>query len=426
MVRIGVLLLALLVLAIVFCLLYPHRPAPAPLPPPVPSDGVTDATGWIQRQLDAAGKTGGQVVLPPGLFLLKGHLQVPAGVALRGSWSAPHDGKAWNLGTTLLVTGGRGDENATPAVTLAGNADIDGFTFVWPEQTWNDIQPYPWAIFGTGAHDTVENVTFVNAYEGIRVGAPDGSLHLLRNIFGCVLRRGIFVDNTFDIGRLENIHFNPHYWVNSRHPSMGDGTDQKAEAVHAYTTAHLEAFIFGRTDWEYSFNTFVWGARVGYHFIKSAQGGCDGQFLGMGADYCRTCVQIDALQPIGLQITNGQFTAFAGDPGTDICTAPGAGGVAQLVNCTFYATTHHDIWMKGDTGVTLFACHFHADHPEGSVLVERGRLIVQGCMFDHPGPAVILQAGAAAAAITGNLEPGGLVVRNGIGTRARIADNEAP
>ena len=50
----------------------------------------------------------------------------------------------------------------------------------------------------------------------------------------------------------------------------------------AYTTAHLEAFTFGRTDWEYVLNTFVFGAKVGYRFIQTPAGACNGQFSGIG------------------------------------------------------------------------------------------------------------------------------------------------
>lgn len=399
----------------------------------LPNSGNVDATAAIQRLLDERGQTGGEVVLPAGQYLIAGSLRVPEGVCLRGSWDAPHHGEAWKKGTTLLITNGRGNENGPAAISLEKNSCLKGVTMLWPEQTWKDIQPYPWAVEGQGKHMTVENVTLVNAYQGISTGTNDGSLHLIRNIYGCVLRRGILVDATTDIGRIENIHFNTHYWLGSGHPSSnaGAGSDaggksENGEKVVGFVRDNLEAFIFARSDWEYVVDTFVWDAKYAYHFVKSAHGECNGQFLGIGADYARSCVQIDDIQSVGLQITNGEFTAFAGDPNSDIVTAPGALGAAQFVNCNFWGTKNHIAWMQGDTTVTLASCHILGAFDGGAVLAERGKLIVQGCIFDKPGPTVILKKDVKAAIVMGNLQPGGIQVQSEIGARAQIGLNEKP
>jgi len=188
-------------------------------PAGVMGDGIADDTAAIQAALDATGKTGGEVFLPSGVYRVAGSLRVPTGVTLRGSWDAPHHG-AWDKGTTLAVTGGRGQEDGTAAVELAESSSIQGVTMVWPEQKWDAITAYPWAIHGQGMHNDVENVTFINAYQGIKIGVPWSELHLIRNVFGCVLRRGIFIDTTSDIGRIENVHFNEHYWARSHYPHI--------------------------------------------------------------------------------------------------------------------------------------------------------------------------------------------------------------
>ena len=45
---------------------------------------------------------------------------------------------------------------------------------------------------------------------------------------------------------------------------------------------HGRAFVFARTDWEYVLNTFSFGYAIGYHFIASNEGSCNGNFLGIG------------------------------------------------------------------------------------------------------------------------------------------------
>lgn len=392
----------------------------AQMPDGIKGDGKTDDTGALQNALDAVGKTGGTLQLPPAQYLIAGSLKIPTGVTLQGSWEAPHHG-AYDKGSTLLITGGRGNEEAPAAIELQESSAIKGFTMLWPEQVWPDIVPYPWAIHGVNMHNTVENVTFVNAYNGIKMGQPWSELHLIRNVFGCVLRRGVFIDTTSDIGRIENVHFNPHYWGRSRHSSIKNTGDMD---VARYMADNLEAFVFGRTDWEYVANTFVFAAKVGYRFIQTPNGACNGQFMGIGADYCRTCVQIDALQNIGIQVTNGEFTSHAGDPKTAIVTAPEASGAAQFVNCNFWANPGKVALLQGSTTVTFGDCHF-VDVPEnGAIVAEKGKLIVRGCTFDKAGTAVVLKAGVKTALITSNLQPTGLQVQNEIGARAQIGLNE--
>ncbi len=397
--------------------------AAAALPPDVKADGVADDTAAIQRALDALAPTGGVLELPPGQYRIHGTITVPTGVALAGSWQAPHHG-VWDKGSTLLITGGRGSETGA-AVVLSPSSAIRGFTMLWPEQRYDDIAPYPCAIAGSGMHGTVENITLVNAFQGVEFAGEWNELHLIRNVFGCALRRGIFIDNTSDIGRIENVHFNPHYWPRSRHPSAaGPGAPK---IIGQYMADNLEAFIFGRTDWQYVTNTFVYAAKVGYRFIATENGACNGQLLGIGADFCRVGLQIDGIQTIGIQVTNGEFTAFAGEPNAAIFTAPGAGGAAQFVNCNFWATPGGAALLQGTTAVTFSGCHF-LDVPEtGAIVAEAGRLIVRSCNFRKFGaPAVVIGKGVRAAIVTGNLQPGGLVVENRMGPRAQIALNEPP
>ncbi len=397
----------------------------AAMPPNVRGDGTTDDTAAIQAALNQAGKLGGEVVLPSGKYLLRGTLNIPTGVVLSGSWQEPHHG-AWQNGSTLLVTGGRGDENAIPTITLQQSSALRGFTMLWPEQKWPNIVAYPWAIHGVGMHNTVENVTFCNAYQGIKIGGTASSeLHLIRNVFGCVLRRGVFIDTTSDIGRLENVHFNPHYWPRSGHPSSNGAKDMD---VAGYMAQNLEAFIFGRSDWQYVTDCFVFAAKVGYHFIETPAGACNAQLLNIGGDYCQTGLLIDKIQPIGIQVTNGAFTSFGGGPNVGIATAPGAVGAAQFVNCNFWATPGGAARLEGALNVAFSDCHF-LDVPgyesnHAAINASNGRLNLRGCTFGKAGRAVDLKRGVLAAIIAENLQPGGLNVSNGIGRRAQVALNE--
>jgi hypothetical protein len=410
--------------ALLACLLFCLPTLAAEKPQGVRGDGRTDDTLALQKALNALAAKGGTLELPPGQYLLQGNLQIPSGVALQGSWQAPHHA-AYDKGSTLLLTGGRGNENAPPSITLQQSSAVRGFTLLWPQQKWPKIVAYPWAIQGVGMHNTIENITFVNAYNGIRIGhIANSELHLVRNVFGCVLRRGVFIDSTTDIGRMENVHFNPHYWNRSKHPTRPPQEGNPDMKIAAYMAKHLEAFIFGRSDWQAVTNCFVFGAKVGFYFIGTKDGAANAQLNGVGADYCRTGVQIDAVQHMGIQVTNSSFTPFAGAPNVGVVTTSGAMGAAQFVNCNFWQTTGGSAHLKSSTAVTFSDCHFRHGGKKGTIIAENGLLIVRGCNFSAHGNAVILKEGVKAAILTGNLQPSGFDVHNEIGERAQIGLNE--
>jgi len=57
------------------------------------------------------------------------------------------------------------------------------------------------------------------------------------------------------------------------------------KAFISWQLTHGRAFVFARTDWEYVFNTFAFGYAIGYHFLASKEGSCNGNFLGIGKLY---------------------------------------------------------------------------------------------------------------------------------------------
>ena len=64
-----------------------------------------------------------------------------------------------------------------------------------------------------------------------RATVSRGGVHLIRDVQGQPLRRGIIVDDIYDIGRIENVHFNP-WW--SMHATL-----------FKWQQEHGEAFIIG-------------------------------------------------------------------------------------------------------------------------------------------------------------------------------------
>jgi hypothetical protein len=293
-------------------------------------DASTDDTAAFQHALDNAYKAGGGTVYaPPGRYLFRGTLTLPEGVTLRGSFSCvpSHNGirdkgqpKPGDDGTALFVDAGRGSEDGNPFLTLNTNSSICGLTIYYPEQKTDQAPtPYPWTIAMRGKNPAIFDVELLNPYQG--VDASQNERHNIRNITGQPLRRGIWVDAIYDIGRIENVHFNP--WWNSH------------SKVYQWQTENGEAFIFARADWEYVLNTFCFGYHVGYKFVETSTGGCNGNFLGIGADDCNRAILVEQAAPYGLLIANGEFTSFHGDDPTMVEVHAANKGVVRISNSAF-------------------------------------------------------------------------------------------
>ena len=140
----------------------------------------------------------------------------------------------------------------------------------------------------------VTECCFLNPYEAIHLFRA--ARHLVRNVTGYPSKRGIYVDECYDIGHIENIHFWPF------------GVAYKPDDPYCkWVNTQGVAFELARTDWHYVSNTFCFGYGVGYKFSESKAGGSNGNFLGLGADSCRRAVLVEQAQPPGLLITNGEF-----------------------------------------------------------------------------------------------------------------------
>jgi pectate lyase-like protein len=361
------------------------------------ADGKSDDTAAIQKALDEAGKHGGVVRLPAGKFLVAGSLKIPEGVALVGSNQAPVYIEPL-IGTVILATGGQDKEEAPAPFEMGNSSTVQGLTVFYPDQKPDVVHPYAWTFHLRGGDNTVENVTLINSYNGIKIGPETNVRHRIRSVSGCVLRRGIWLDNCSDIGRIENVQWHCHWWSSKQ---VGGDWGK----IYKYMSNNCEGFIFARTDWEYVTNTFIFPVKIGYHFIATKNGSLNGQLCGIGADAANHCIVVDAIQPMGLLITNGQFVAFEGENPLEIVINPTCTGSVRLQNCDFWGPSMQNVVSHSKSYVSLSNCYFSSGRPKnpGKALVEGdgGKIQIQGCSFATPEPSILLGKGLKHAVVTG-------------------------
>lgn len=381
-------------------------------------DGITDDTSPVQMAIDEAGKHGGVVYLPPAKYLIKGNLQLRSGVSIIGSANMPQYSDPLK-GTIILATGGRNTEQGPALFELVTSSSVSGLTIYYPEQEVTNIHPYSWTFHLHGNDNTIENITLINSYNGIKVGPEPNVRHRIRSVYGCVLRRGLQIDNCTDIGRVENVQFHGHWW-------WAENVSGNTKLVNDFMINNLVAFTFGRTDWEYVSNTFVFPVKIGYHFIETKNGACNGQFLGIGADMAQRCVKVDQIQYMGLLITNGEFVAFEGENPVEIEIASTCSGQVRLVNCAFWGPAVQNVISHSRSFLSLSDCYFSSSPQSKYPLVtaDNGKLQVRGCSFEGNKPSIALRKGISYAIVSDNMGSHGVDVLNDIGDLAIISNNE--
>jgi hypothetical protein len=390
-------------------------------------DGKADATAAFQQALDAAGKAGGGVVdVPAGRYAIRGNLAIPAGVTLEGTYRVPptiERGAGGELaGSVLMAYAGRGKTDDKPFIRLAGNnAALMGLVITYPEWKQTDVPPvpYPPCVLAEGVENVaVQECLLLNPYEGIKL--VRAARHLVRNVTGYPIKRGLYVDECYDIGHIENVH----YWP------FGVSYNPK-DPYCLWINTQGVAFELARTDWHYVFNTFCFGYGVGYKFSESKAGSTNGNFLGLGADSCQRAVLVEQAQPPGLLITNGEFVGrWSSQDAVCLEVGPKVAGKVSLVNCSFWGPIDRCVWVRSPAGqFAASTCHFvHWDvRGTGSPALQfdEGRVSVQGCTFAQEGTGVLVGEKVTSAILIGNQASGGFLVENRAGGRTQMLANEA-
>ncbi len=381
-------------------------------------DAKKDNTAAFQKALDAVHFAGGgSVIVPAGRYLFKGHLDLPAATALVGAYAGPPAGNFSpnsGKGSLLLPMEGRGKPDGPAFISVRGvNAVIRGLAIYYPEQLASAAAPapYPWTIqngrFPLGKTPlgedgpsglSVIDVNISNAYQGIDLTLA--GRHYISRVFGRPILTGIYVDQCYDCGRIENVHFIASFWTDDKSP------------MDTWIQNHGTAFRFGRSDGQYVFNTFCFQYHTGYHFVQTPTGSCYGSFLGICADTAHHPVLVDSVENVvGLHITNGEFSAQVGKELQAMAVGPRNAGPVNMTNCAFW-DNHRFGTIQGTGSVSLLGCHFFSwnrhEQGEPSILCDGPLVIINGCIwhsrFRHTGKEALIRITkhCAGAIITGN------------------------
>ena len=198
-------------------------------------DGVANDTKAIKEALSQAGKTGGTVYLPQGVYAISEPLTVPAGVTLRGDSTSP-DAKD-NVRTVLFATDAGSLRNA-PLITLEDGASLVGITVYYEKQDPSDVVSYPVTLDCKG-ETRIYRVALINPYQGISLSGSGRAD--LRSVWMSPLDYGLFVREKTGLVYAEDISVSPTYWLNTVPELFGEAGAY--QALTGYLHEHLHCLV---------------------------------------------------------------------------------------------------------------------------------------------------------------------------------------
>lgn len=366
----------------------------------IAADGVTDVTQKVQAALDQLGSLGGGTLfLPEGQYVIKGNLLLPKGITLRGEWKKPTKGQPI-AGTVIMAYAGRGNEDATPFITMEPSSAVMDLAIWYPEQTADNIAAYPPTIeFGKpnyfgNENCNAKNITLVNSYTGIVFSRKNGgTCPTINGVYGTPLSRGVEIDNIVDVGRIEWIDFSPDYWAGSGLPNS-PSTDGNHKA---WIYENGTGIVMRRNDWSYTSFVNVEGYNKGFHAVESITSPGtqpNGHNYSMTFVKCKTGLAISAANPVGLMCTGIKTLQCE----TGIGVESSASGVVQLHTVSLDATK--DAIFVDELSSTRLMM-LQSEIVAGSVNVNGGTFTATDCDFRNAAPQINIMK-SARAIITGN------------------------
>ncbi|MBR3754911.1 MAG: hypothetical protein IKK49_07435 [Clostridia bacterium] len=279
--------------------------------------GKSDSTAAIQKAIDdCAANGGGTVWLPEGKYRLTGEVYIRQFVTLRGEYQDPDEGTEY--GTVIIADVESSDAMTPGLIRIGGSAGAVGLTVWYPDQSIENVKPYPYTFYVEGNGDymlhTLKNCTLLNSYRGIGASSECENnvyqcheMFTIENVKGTCLCEGLNSHNSADVDTVKTLYFLNKYWLEA-------GEEYNApdkEKLDAYTRANTIALVFGDLEWPQFADIKISQVMGGMLFKKGIRYCFSGAFNNIyitDADYGMYILQ-DAIhrrgESWGIGITNG-------------------------------------------------------------------------------------------------------------------------
>ena len=254
--------------------------------------GINDCTAVIQRAVDdCASNGGGTVFLPVGKYRITDNIKIKQFVTLTGDWQDPDEGN--NYGTVIIADVKSEDVISPGLITVGASAGAVGLTVWYPNQSLDDVKPYPFTFYVTGNEDymlsTVKNCTLINSYRGIGVSAECENgvyqcheMFTAENVKGTCLYQGLSSYNSADVDTYKTLYFLNKYWAQS-----GDEFNApEIDKLNAYTRANRTGLVLGDLEFAEFADIKVSDSKYGVNVRKGMRYAFGGVFFDINITDC--------------------------------------------------------------------------------------------------------------------------------------------
>ncbi len=256
------------------------------------SSGETDVTAIIQKAIDdCASGGGGTVFLPVGKYKVSGNIYIRQFVTLRGDWNDPDISS--DVGT-LIIADTESSSLMTPGLfTVGASAGAVGLAVWYPNQSIDNVLPYPYTFYVTGNGDymlhTIKNCTLINSYRGIGACSECENgvyqcheMSTVENVKGTCLYEGLNSHNSADVDTVKTLYILNKYWANA-------GKEFNApdiEKINLYTRKNGTGLIIGDLEWPQFADVKISDMQYGILMKKGIRYSFSGVFTDLYIENC--------------------------------------------------------------------------------------------------------------------------------------------
>lgn len=355
----------------------------------------TDITDILQKALDDLKETGGTVYIPAGSYRLEGHVDIWAGIEVRGavSW-------AQNMNRTSLLTKfGEDDPDGTPLMTLYEGAGIRGFGVIYDHQDTSDLKPYSFTVQGKGKGVYVVDISLPTSYNGVDFATYRCDEHYIEYLWMAPLNVGIEVGGGSENGIIRDCHFTPNTWCLR-------GKEDYWENVDRMIMAQSRPYVIGKSKNQILYHNFVFAAYQGLSILDGAQNVyslCHGVDAGNISAYFEgdcTATLVDS------QLVNRDDSGANRDMNY-IRTNDDFTGSVEMIGLAAWGSPKSALYLEGDGNLAI-RCALISAAGSPMARLDAGSLSVWGMFNRGHSCDYAVGADARALLIAGNVYASGL------------------
>ena len=298
----------------------------------------TDVTAILQKAIDDLKETGGTVYIPAGSYTLSGHINVWAGIELRGADSWAQNQNATNFRTEF----GRGDPDGEALFDLYAGAGLRGLAVIYTDQAdTTDLHSHSFTVRGDGAGIYLVDVSLPTSWNGVDFFTNRCDRHYIEYLWMCPLNVGIQVGGGSENGIIRDCHFTPNTWCLRDENYWGN-------IFQSCVMPRSRPYVVGASKNEILYHNFVYGAFEGLSLTDGAENVFT---LCHGVDSGNYSMRVSG--DCSVTMVDSQLVNLNGRQHNYVLTDASFTGTLTMVNTACWGTTSNALHLNGPGSITM-------------------------------------------------------------------------